>query len=160
MCINIAYFTGYILMKYRTTFVIAMSVVIIGLQGCGDQGGQNLSGKPGETAAAANPTQPLVVTDWAPRETAQGTIFNQQPNGKSALWFLVEGVREHPDTKITFDGKPMEDIAITGKSVTGAIPISFIETPGPKEIVIVEGGTGRRVVVGTFKVQPKAPAPK
>jgi hypothetical protein len=152
----IAYIADDIPVNYRTSLVLALSVLVFGLQGCGNEGGQNLGGKPTTTTVAVAPTEKLVTKDWAPRETEQALVFNPQPTGKSALWVLVDGVREHPDTKITFDNKPMEDIAITDKVVTGAAPLSFIETPGPKEIVIVEGGTGRRVVVGTFMVKPKA----
>jgi hypothetical protein len=141
-------------MKYGTTLVLMFGVLSMALHGCGDGGGrQNLSGS---RNVAAAPTESLVVTDWGPRETVQGVVFNQQPTGKSALWIMVAGVREHPDTQITFGGKPMEDIAITASVVTGAVSKSYIETPGPKEIVVAEGGTGRKVVVGNFLVKPKA----
>lgn len=143
-------------MKYRNSLILILSLLTLGVSGCGDEGGQSLGNKAGRALTSAPaPGEQLVVTDWAPKETEQGVAFNPQPTGKSALWVMVTGVRENPGTMITFDGKPMEDMAITDKVVTGAAPLSFIETPGPKEIAIQEGGTGRRVVVGTFMVKPK-----
>lgn len=141
-------------MEFGRNLVLMAAALSIGLQGCGDGGGSPNSS--GFANGAAGATQKLVVSEWGPRGTVQGSAFNQQPNGKSALWIMVAGVREHPDTQITFGGKPMEDIAITAKVVTGAVPMSYIETPGSKEIVVREGGTGRKVVVGDFIVKPKA----
>lgn len=135
-------------MKHGRRLLLALLAVGLGLHGCGDDGGPNLSG-------GAAPTEELVVTEWDPKETTQGVAFNKQPTGKSAIWFAVAGVREHPDTQILFDGKPMEDLGITEKVITGAVPSSYIQTAGPKEIVVKEGGTGRQVVVGTFMVKPK-----
>jgi hypothetical protein len=94
------------------------------------------------------------VENWGPQETPEGTKFNIQPNGQSAMWVKVKGVSRHPKTHVTFGGKEISgaDVAVQDEAVTFLVRDEIISKSGSYEVAIIEGDTGRKIEVGDFKV--------
>jgi hypothetical protein len=96
------------------------------------------------------------VKNWGPRETEVSTRFNIQPSGLSAMWVTVEGVSRHPKTHVTFGEYRIEglDLSVQDKVVTFVIDDNLIAQSGVYEVAIIEGNSGRKIVVGDFIVKP------
>jgi hypothetical protein len=100
-------------------------------------------------------TSAVKVENWGPRETTEGTKFNIQPNGQSAVWVTVKGVSRHPKTHVTFGGKEISgtDLAVQDEVVTFIVRDELIQKSGSYEVAIIEGDTGRKILVGEFIVR-------
>jgi hypothetical protein len=99
-------------------------------------------------------TNQIKIENWGPQETPEKTKFNVQPNGQSAMWVTVKGVSRHPKTHVTFGGKEISgpDLAVQDEAVTFIVRDELIQKSGPYEVAIIEGDTGRKILVGEFKV--------
>jgi hypothetical protein len=97
----------------------------------------------------------IKIENWGPRETPEGTKFNIQPDGRSAMWVKVKGVSMHPKTHVLFGGNEIsdQDIAVQAESVTFFVRDELIQKSGSYEIAIIEGDTGCKIEVGEFKVK-------
>jgi len=97
----------------------------------------------------------IKIENWGPRETPEGTKFNIQPDGRSAMWVKVKGVSMHPKTHVLFGGNEIsdQDIAVQAESVTFFVRDELIQKSGSYEVAIIEGDTGRRILVGEFNVR-------
>jgi len=97
----------------------------------------------------------MQVIDWGPRETPEGTKFNIQPNGQSAMCVKVKGVSRHPKTHVTFGGKEISgaDVAVQDEAVTFLVRDEIISKSGSYEVAIIEGDTGRKILIGNFEVK-------
>jgi hypothetical protein len=97
----------------------------------------------------------IKIENWGPRETPEGTKFNIQPDGRSAMWVKVKGVSMHPKTHVLFGGNEIsdQDIAVQAESVTFFVRDELIQKSGSYEVAIIEGDTGRKIEVGEFKVK-------
>lgn len=100
-------------------------------------------------------TSEVKVENWGPRETPEGTKFNIQPNGLSAMWVKVKGVSRHPKTNVSFGGNMIEgsDLAVQDEAVTFIVRDELIRKSGSYEVAIIEGDTGRKILVGNFEVK-------
>lgn len=112
------------------------------------------SATPSPTAAAQSADAAITVGDWGPRQTFLSQGFNVQPNGDSAMFVQVKGLRVDPKNYITFGGLRISGLTQTTNLVTFAVPKSIYSTVGDKSIVLHEASSGRSVNVGIFKVQP------
>ncbi|NDD11123.1 MAG: hypothetical protein EB072_00410 [Betaproteobacteria bacterium] len=128
-------------------------VMALSLNACGKQE------KPSQEAPGAQSTQKqapeILLQDWGPRDTKAGEAFNVQPDKLSAIWINVTGVKQHPATKVTWSGIPLENVFVGPKLVTAGVPASLLQKQGQYEIAIEEGDGGRKFVVGTFTINPK-----
>jgi hypothetical protein len=95
------------------------------------------------------------VENWGPQETPERTKFNIQPNGLSAMWVKVKGVSRHPKTHVTFGGKEISgaDLAVQDEAVTFMVRDELIQKSGSYEVAIIEGDTGRKILIGNFEVK-------
>ena len=95
------------------------------------------------------------VENWGPCETPEGTKFNIQSNGLSAIWVKVKGVSRHPKTHIRFGGNEIsgQDIAVQDEVVTFIVRDELIQKSGSYEVAIIEGDSGRKILVGEFLVR-------
>jgi hypothetical protein len=55
---------------------------------------------------------------------------------------------------LSFGGRRLEGIVVGNGLVTAVIPDDLFETPGQREIVLTDRGSGRRLIVGAFTVTP------
>jgi hypothetical protein len=71
------------------------------------------------------------------------------------MWVKVKGVSMHPKTHVLFGGNEIsdQDIAVQAESVTFFVRDELIQKSGSYEIVIIEGDTGRKILVGEFLVK-------
>jgi hypothetical protein len=99
-------------------------------------------------------TNQIKIENWGPRETTEGTKFNLQPNGLSAMWIKIKGVSRHPKTHVIFGGGEISgtDLAVQAAAVTFFVRDELIRKSGSYEVAIIEGNTGRKIEVGYFKV--------
>jgi hypothetical protein len=95
------------------------------------------------------------VENWGPRETTEGTKFNIQPNGQSAVWVTVKGVSRHPKTHVIFGGGEISgtDLAVQDEVVTFLVRDEIISKSGSYEVAIIEGDNVRKILVGEFQVR-------
>ncbi|MDD0809545.1 acyltransferase [Curvibacter sp. RS43] len=80
----------------------------------------------------AMPTQ---LIDFGPRESRAGVPFNQQPNGRSALWIKIEGAPPPEGSVVVMDGKRLST-QISPGMVTAEVPKSVLWSTGDKSIYI------------------------
>jgi hypothetical protein len=97
----------------------------------------------------------IKIENWGPQETPEGTKFNIQPNGLSAMWVKVKGVSRHPKTHVIFGGKEISgtDLAVQDEAVTFFVRDELIQKSGSYEVAIIEGDSGRKILVGEFLVK-------
>jgi len=95
------------------------------------------------------------VENWGPRETPVAKKFNIQPNGQSAIWVKVKAISKHPKTHILFDEVVIsgQDLSIAENGVSFLVRDALIRKTGLFKIAIIEGDTGRKIVVGEFQVK-------
>ena len=105
---------------------------------------------------SAKPAAELKLGNWGPQETPAGTPFNQQPNGKSGLWIEVTGLDLNAGAQVMFGDQPLDDVTVSDKLVTAAIPPALLQAAGDRKVVVIENGSKRQLPVGTFKVTVKA----
>ena len=93
----------------------------------------------------------MSVKDWGPRTVTIGSAFNRQPDGKDAIWMIVEERVGQPDFMI--DGHRMAGI-FSGDSASLSIDSALIfKKPGEYPLKWI-CGTGLVGDVGTIKVIP------
>ena len=135
----------------KTTFFLALAIILNNL-GCKEK--SHSTNKPAENQAQQD-LKEMKVENWGPQETPEGTKFNIQPNGLSAMWVKVKGVSRHPKTHVLFGGNEIsgQDIAVQDEAVTFIVRDELFSTPGQYEVAIVEGESGRRIAIGKFIVR-------
>jgi hypothetical protein len=106
--------------------------------------------------AAQAPSEQATVAAWGPQSTQQGVAANAQKDGNSGLWIKMTAPAFGPETQVSFDGKPVEGLAVssTGDVVTMTIPADYISTPGAKHIVLKVNAGSPDIAVGDFEVTP------
>jgi hypothetical protein len=97
----------------------------------------------------------LLILDWGPRETTEGTKFNIQPNGFSAMWVKVSGLSNHSTTHVNFGGTEIsgKDLSVQHDRVTFYVKNTTILKKGTYELYIIEGHGGHKTFVGDFIVR-------
>jgi hypothetical protein len=135
----------------KTTFFFALALILNNL-GCKEKSPSTY--KPVENQAQQD-LKEVKVENWGPQETPEGTKFNIQPNGLSAMWVKVTGVSRHPKTHVSFGGNMIEgsDLAVQDEAVTFIVRDELIQKSGSYEVAIIEGDTGRKILVGEFVVR-------
>jgi hypothetical protein len=98
------------------------------------------------------PTE-MKIENWGPQETTKGVRFNVQPNGVSAIWVIASEMSKHPDTYVTFGNNEIKDISVSDNGLTFYVKDELIASRGAFEIAVIEGGTKKRTVIGTFTVK-------
>jgi hypothetical protein len=137
----------------KTTFFLALALILNNL-GCKEKSPS--TNKPVENQAKQD-LKEVKVENWGPQETPEGTKFNIQPNGLSAMWVKVKGVSRHPKTHVLFGGNEIsgEDISVQDEAVNFIVRDELFSTPGQYEVAIIEGDTGRKILIGNFDVKKK-----
>ena len=138
-------------MQFTRTLAILGALAALTLTGCNDN-----SAEQAKPQAAAKPAAELKLGNWGPQETPAGTPFNQQPNGKSGLWIEVTGLDLTAGAQVVFGDQPLDDVTVSDKLVTAAIPPALLQAAGDRKVVVIENGSKRQLPVGTFKVTTKA----
>ena len=138
-------------MQFTRTLAILGALAALTLTGCNDN-----SAEQAKPQAAAKPAAELKLGNWGPQETPAGTPFNQQPNGKSGLWIEVTGLDLNAGAQVMFGDQPLDDVTVSDKLVTAAIPPALLQAAGDRKVVVIENGSKRQLPVGTFKVTVKA----
>jgi hypothetical protein len=134
--------------SFSVLLLVAASIIA----GC-DKSGQ--APKQGNIIpTATSPSVDIVLQDWGPKDTRLGEPFNIQPDKSSAIWISVTGVKEHPETTVTWAGTALENVFVGPKLVTAAVPASLLQKAGQFDIAIQEGNGGRKLTVGTFTINP------
>ncbi len=106
-----------------------------------------------EDDASGVPTS-LIVKDWGPRETIAGIAFNQQVTGESAMWLSLDGHDPDASHAISFDGHVIDRLVRMDFGFTFCVPSEAYRTPGPKEILLLEGVERKPFRIGVFDVKP------
>ena len=111
----------------------------------------------GAGAQSAGPasTAPLKIMRWGPQSTTVGVVVNPQPDGKAGIWIEVDGVSADKATRLLFGNVPLDNLTVTEKLVTAAIPAALMQRAGRHDVVIIEP-SGRKTPVGSFAVEPAA----
>ena len=80
----------------------------------------------------------LKVTRWGPSKARAGEPFNQQPDGRSSLWFELSGPIEQQKVTATLAGKPLAGVVVNKNVVTALVPDGYVTGKGeyPIEILI------------------------
>ena len=138
-------------MQFTRTLAILGALAALTLTGCNDN-----SAEQAKPQAATKPAAELKLGNWGPQETPAGTPFNQQPNGKSGLWIEVTGLDLNAGAQVMFGDQPLDDVTVSDKLVTAAIPPALLQAAGDRKVVVIENGSKRQLPVGTFKVTVKA----
>lgn len=125
---------------------VAAALCVVGAVGCSDRPATTA----GATAASAPSVAP-VVKGWGPTETRRGEAVNRQPDGVSAIWIGVAGVAADAATKVRFGDQYLSPATVSPELVTAAVPKAVVNTAGDY-LVVIEEASGRRTLVGTFKV--------
>jgi hypothetical protein len=108
--------------------------------------------QPGDDGRVA--AKPPIVKDWGPRETVAGTAFNQQATGESAMWISLDGLAPDASHAISFDGHVIDRLVRMDFGFTFCVPGEAYRTPGPKEVLLLEGADKKPVRIGVFDVKP------
>jgi hypothetical protein len=110
----------------------------------------------GAAPSAPASTENATGAAWGPQSTQQGVAVNAQKDGNSGLWIKMTGPVFGPETQVSFDGKPVEGLAVssTGDVVTMTIPADYISTPGAKHVVLKVNASSADIAVGDFEVTP------
>ena len=82
-------------------------------------------------------TEPVRISDWGPRSTPEGKVFNRQPDGDSVLWIKATGVTADSRTRVLFAGSYLNGVSVQDTSVTVAIPRSLLAPAGWREVEVL-----------------------
>lgn len=105
--------------------------------------------------SACNPQEPVpfpVIANWGQQSTPAGVPFNVQADGRSGVYFELNQQAPPGDLLVTFDGKPLAGVAVTGVMVTATIPPEYLAVPGSYPVVLELPPAGTRVEAGNFEV--------
>ncbi|QOC23749.1 hypothetical protein IC757_06375 [Wenzhouxiangella sp. AB-CW3] len=91
--------------------------------------------------------------DWGERETVAGEPFNEQPDGASAFWILVDCFPD--DTVVVFDGVELPTTLQADEGlITARMPDpTLIEIPGEYALELLDRKSGAVEPVGQFRVR-------
>lgn len=95
------------------------------------------------------------IEEWGPRETLENTSFNIQSCGTSAIWVKARGLSNNSKTYILFGGKKIDnsDIVLGSNFFSFNVRDELIKKSGSYEVAIIEGDTGRKILIGEFQVR-------
>lgn len=96
------------------------------------------------------------VLNWGPQETIQGVVPNIQPDGEAGLWIKYSGGTILGEIKVMLDDKPANATIQTPELVTASIPADLFNVSGEKNIYIQQIATGKTILIGKLKVNPKS----
>ena len=94
-----------------------------------------------------------LVKEYGPHETTAGTKFNVQPNGMSALWFIIEDPY-NSDLVVEFDGYILKSTRF-GDVLSALVPDSLIVTPRQVVISVFDANRIQRSIQLDFNVKVK-----
>jgi hypothetical protein len=108
------------------------------------------------TAWLLHPADPArarieTVEAYGPTGTQAGEAFNRQPDGSSALWLRLPGLR--PTASLRFDGRPLAS-AIAGDGISAVVPPELFATPGRHWLQVVDEAFNMRTTPVPFDVSP------
>jgi hypothetical protein len=107
---------------------------------------------PARSPAAKAPSMPRLVS-WGPSSVEVGVPFNRQPDGSSALWFLLDDAPAH--VTVTLDGRPLAVTVGTAGLVSAAVP-ELPRLPGRSRLVLGDGASGLPLAEAWLEVKPPA----
>ncbi len=106
----------------------------------------------GASAETAAGIAPLNIVNWGQRSTPAGVPFNVQADGHSGVSFELNHKAPPADVVMSFDGKPLTGVVVSGVIVTATIPPEYLAKPGSYPVVMELQPAGTRVEAGNFEV--------
>lgn len=104
------------------------------------------------TAETAAVTAPLSIVNWGQRSTPAGVPFNVQADGNSGVSFELNQKAPPADVAMSFDGKPLTGVVVSGVIITATIPPEYLAKPGSYPVVMELLPAGTRIEAGNFEV--------
>lgn len=94
-------------------------------------------------APSVEALQGLTIVQFGPTSAKAGEAFNEQPDGSSAIWAKADRELSGYDAALWLNGVRLGHRAVSGATVSGAIPAELLAKPGTLalEIRIGENGT-------------------
>lgn len=106
-----------------------------------------------DAAPAADTTAELNVVNWGQRSTKVAEPFNVQADGNSGIAFELSRPAPQGDFVISFDGKPLTGVVVSGVIITATIPGDYLANAGTFPVVIENASQGLRLEAGDFTVE-------
>ncbi len=103
------------------------------------------------TGPAAEVSQPSIV-NWGDRSTTAGVPFNVQADGRSGVYFQLDQPAPPADVVVSFDGRPLTGVVVSGVVITATIPPEYLAEPGSYPVVVELQPGGTRIEAGNFEV--------
>lgn len=95
----------------------------------------------------------LAIGNYGPTQTAQNTPFNVQPDGMSALWFVINDPNES-DLVVEFDGVILKS-ARTGNVISARVPGCLLGRVRVVKVRIIDEECPERFAEVSFEVHGK-----
>ena len=89
---------------------------------------------------------------WGERSTPAGVPFNVQADGHSGVWFELNRPAQSGDIVVSFDGKPLTGVVVSGVIITATIPPEYLAKMGSYPVVVELQPAGNRIAAGNFEV--------
>jgi hypothetical protein len=119
-----------------------LTSVMLVLGGCSQEGGRGAyAARDSKAQISAQQASAPNVLDYGPRQVTAGQVFNQQPNGSSAIWLKLDQSMEGTDAVISIDGISLQT-SISGDVVTALVPPSLTAVLGDHRLVVSRTGPG------------------
>lgn len=136
-------------MKYVQ--IAAVLIFFLVLTGCGDSDKKAPAPNAAESVVKPN----IVIKHWGPQETAAKKAFNVQPNGQSAIWFVMQGAVQ-PDAMEAFFGDTKIDALSIQSDKGGAflVPDDLLTKAGKYPVYLTHAQSKTRIDIGSFVVHP------
>lgn len=104
------------------------------------------------SAESAEEASSLRIVNWGNRSTPAGVPFNVQADGHSGISFELNQAAPPADVEISFDGKPLTGVVVSGVIITATIPPDYLADPGSYPVVVMLQPVGIRMEAGNFEV--------
>jgi len=95
---------------------------------------------------------PVKVLNWGPRSMYLGGVANPQPDGKPAMWLMVECVRPRSNLELRIGEHASDGLVVTDNLITGFIPPAALKTQGTQPVSIADTNTGSSVHIGFLTI--------
>lgn len=100
---------------------------------------------------AINPLPQMKIKNWGPSSVKSGEKFNQQPDGRSAVWIV--GVNFNRHAVIIWNGKELLTFQDPQDTVlTASVPDKWYANPGQYPLFIKDTRTGKQTEPVYFQV--------
>jgi hypothetical protein len=130
--------------------IVFSLICLLVLAGCGE--GEKKA--PASIGATAEPKPAITIEKWGPYATEAKKPFNVQPNGQSAIWFLMKGAVPPQGMEAYFGGERIAGLAIrTDHGGALLVPDELLAKAGKYPIYLMHPQSQTRIDIGTFEVR-------